>query len=68
MEEYLVSVLGEVGEKTINSNKGCGKSNFIIQFVQNYFIGEHDPTIEDQYRKQISFQETYSPQSLGHRL
>lgn len=25
-----------------------------IQFIQNHFIGEYDPTIEDSYRKQVT--------------
>lgn len=30
-----------------------GKSAFVVQFVQNHFIDEYDPTIEDSYRKQV---------------
>jgi hypothetical protein len=32
---------------------GVGKSAFVVQFVQNHFIDEYDPTIEDSYRKQV---------------
>lgn len=35
---------------------GCGsvgKSASIIQFIQNHFIIDYEPTIEDSYRKQI---------------
>jgi len=32
---------------------GVGKSSIIIQFIQNHFIDEYDPTIEDSYRKQV---------------
>jgi len=33
---------------------GVGKSALTIQFIQNHFIIEYDPTIEDSYRKQVS--------------
>jgi len=33
---------------------GVGKSALTIQLIQNHFIDEYDPTIEDSYRKQIS--------------
>ena len=32
---------------------GVGKSALTISFVQNHFIEEYDPTIEDSYRKQV---------------
>jgi GTPase KRas protein len=31
---------------------GVGKSALTIQYIQNHFIEEYDPTIEDSYRKQ----------------
>jgi len=31
-----------------------GKSALTIQFVQNHFLIEYDPTIEDSYRKQVA--------------
>lgn len=31
---------------------GVGKSALTIQFSQNHFVDEYDPTIEDSYRKQ----------------
>ena len=34
--------------------KGVGKSTLTVQFVQNIFVEEYDPTIEDSYRKQIT--------------
>ncbi len=32
---------------------GVGKSAFVVQFIQNYFIENYDPTIEDSYKKQM---------------
>ena len=32
---------------------GVGKSALTIQLVQNHFVEEHDPTIEDAYRKEL---------------
>ena len=32
---------------------GVGKSALTIQFIQNYFVDEYDPTIEDTYQKQV---------------
>ena len=33
---------------------GVGKSSLTIQFVQNHFVEEYDPTIENSYRKHVS--------------
>ncbi|XP_049851636.1 ras-like protein rasD [Schistocerca gregaria] len=33
---------------------GVGKSCLTIQFCQNYFVSDYDPTIENMYRKQVS--------------
>eukprot|EP01114_Cavostelium_apophysatum_P012569 TRINITY_DN2844_c0_g1_i2.p1 TRINITY_DN2844_c0_g1~~TRINITY_DN2844_c0_g1_i2.p1 ORF type:complete len:193 (+),score=52.71 TRINITY_DN2844_c0_g1_i2:132-710(+) len=33
---------------------GVGKSALTIQHIQNHFIEDYDPTIEDSYRKQVS--------------
>jgi len=33
---------------------GVGKSALTIQLIQNHFIDEYDPTIEDSYRKQVN--------------
>ena len=41
-------------EVAIVGEGGVGKSAITIQFVQNHFVDEYDPTIEDSYRKMIS--------------
>ena len=43
MTEYKLVVVG---------GGGVGKSALTIMFIQNHFIEEYDPTIEDSYRKQ----------------
>ena len=43
--EYKVVIVG---------SGGVGKSAMTIQFIQNYYVDEYDPTIEDSYRKQVS--------------
>ncbi len=43
MTEYKIVVVG---------GGGVCKSALTIQFIQNHFIQEYDPTIEDSYRKQ----------------
>jgi len=44
MTLYKIVLLGE---------GGVGKSCLTIQFTQNYFVREYDPTIENSYRKQL---------------
>ena len=44
MNEYKVIIVGA---------GGVGKSAITVQFIQNYFIIDYDPTIEDSYRKQV---------------
>jgi len=34
-----------------------GKSSLTLQFIQNIFVEEYDPTIEDSYRKQVRIDE-----------
>eukprot|EP01115_Flamella_aegyptia_P007507 TRINITY_DN3116_c0_g2_i1.p1 TRINITY_DN3116_c0_g2~~TRINITY_DN3116_c0_g2_i1.p1 ORF type:complete len:196 (-),score=26.62 TRINITY_DN3116_c0_g2_i1:82-669(-) len=36
---------------------GVGKSAITMQFIQNTFISDYDPTIENSYRKQITVDE-----------
>jgi GTPase SAR1 family protein len=33
---------------------GVGKSALTIQFIQNVFVNNYDPTLEDSYRKQVT--------------
>ncbi|XP_035309510.1 GTPase KRas-like isoform X1 [Cricetulus griseus] len=44
MTEYKLVVVGA---------DGVGKSALTIQLIQNLFVDEYDPTIEDSYRKQV---------------
>lgn len=46
MTEYKLVVVGD---------GGVGKSALTIQLIQNHFVEEYDPTIEDSYRKQVRF-------------
>jgi len=43
--EYKIVVVG---------GGGVGKSALTIQLIQNQFLDEYDPTIEDSYRKQVT--------------
>jgi GTPase KRas protein len=45
MSEYKLVVVG---------GGGVGKSALTTQFVTNHFVEMYDPTIEDQYRKQVA--------------
>jgi len=45
MTEYKLVIFG---------GGGVGKSALTIQLIQNHFIDEYDPTIEDSYRKQVT--------------
>merc|ERR1712072_1236858 len=45
MTEYKLVIVG---------GGGVGKSALTIQLIQNNFIEEYDPTIEDSYRKQVT--------------
>uniref|UniRef100_A0A7S4IDI2 small monomeric GTPase n=1 Tax=Vannella robusta TaxID=1487602 RepID=A0A7S4IDI2_9EUKA len=45
MTMYKIVILGD---------GGVGKSCVTIQFTQNHFVREYDPTIENSYRKQVT--------------
>ena len=45
MTEYKLVIVGDVG---------VGKSACLIQLIQNHFIDDYDPTIEDSYRKRVT--------------
>ena len=44
--DYKIVVVGE---------GGVGKSALTIQFLQNEFLEDYDPTIDDNYFKQVVF-------------
>ncbi|KAJ5069468.1 ras-like protein [Anaeramoeba ignava] len=44
LQVYKIGIFGD---------GNSGKTNFTYQFIQQIFIGENDPTIEDTYRKEI---------------
>jgi len=48
MTEYKLVIVG---------GGGVGKSALTIQLIQNHFVDEYDPTIEDSYRKQVTIDE-----------
>jgi Ras-related protein R-Ras2 len=41
-EKYKIAVVGQ---------KSSGKSAIVVQFIQNIFVEEYDPTIEEEYRR-----------------
>jgi len=51
MTEYKLVIVG---------GGGVGKSALTIQLIQNHFIDEYDPTIEDSYRKQVTIDDETS--------
>lgn len=50
----MVVVSGMFPDKRGRSNFPDSKSALTIQLIQNHFIDEYDPTIEDSYRKQVT--------------
>jgi small GTP-binding protein len=55
-KEYKVCVMGD---------GGVGKSALTVQMVQNHFVEEYDPTIEDSYRKQVCISGLPKPASVN---
>mmetsp|Transcript_26625 Transcript_26625/g.29680 ORF Transcript_26625/g.29680 Transcript_26625/m.29680 type:complete len:190 (+) Transcript_26625:93-662(+) len=51
MTEYKLVIVG---------GGGVGKSALTIQLIQNHFVDEYDPTIEDSYRKQVTIDDEVS--------
>lgn len=51
MESFKIVVLG---------GTGVGKSSFIFQFVQEVYVEDYDPTIEDVYIKNVIIDEKTS--------
>ncbi|KAJ3427761.1 ras-like protein [Anaeramoeba flamelloides] len=47
MTKYYLCVVGDWG---------VGKSALTLQFTQNYFVEEYDPTIEDYFRKHMEIE------------
>ena len=51
---FVISSLFALHDSTlIIAAGGVGKSALTIQLIQNHFVDEYDPTIEDSYRKQV---------------
>ena len=47
---------------------GVGKSAITVQFIQNHFVEEYDPTIEDSYRKVILVSRSHGLCKCGRSL
>ena len=50
--DYFVKQISKLSW-VISLAGGVGKSALTIQLIQNHFVDEYDPTIEDSYRKQV---------------
>ena len=59
MTEYKLVVVGA---------GGVGKSALTIQLIQNHFVDEYDPTIEDSYRKQVQIYSLCMKPFMGNTI
>ncbi len=46
---------------------GVGKSAICIRYIQNHFVDQYDPTIEDSYRKQVCIKGIPKQQPKGKK-
>ncbi|XP_049816222.1 ras-like protein isoform X1 [Schistocerca nitens] len=53
IEEHYLCQCYHHHEGLLYHTGGVGKSALTIQLIQNHFVDEYDPTIEDSYRKQV---------------
>ena len=64
------SVSGAMGlanyKMVVVGDGGVGKSALTIQLILGEFVAEHDPTIEDSYRKQTVLDNEVIFWLLGH--
>jgi hypothetical protein len=56
MDEIRICLFGGQGEEENFLNSiGVGKSSFVVQYIQNYFLNDY--IMDDDYRKQIVYQD-----------
>lgn len=54
LHHHLMNNMWLLPTKAVIGAGGVGKSALTVQFIQNVFVNEYDPTIEDSYRKQLN--------------
>jgi len=57
LQRYPKSIGSNEFKMVILGAGGVGKSCLVLQYIQNFFAEEYDPTIEDSYRKQIKIED-----------